>query len=165
MRGAIEHSVQGYGYQQIQGTKPQTLGYGLADSPSGLLGWIIEKFHAWTPKASEEHDGDLLACFEGSTSGHPPPTSLARGAIRPARVGTIRPAVGTILPALLGTRSPAGAQCAEGSAGTVPAESSGKLDLSKSSVWPKHEVTPSFVRQDSTPPLRSEKEVMEEPFG
>jgi pimeloyl-ACP methyl ester carboxylesterase len=34
-------------YQQIQGTKPQTLGVGLNDSPAGLAAWIVEKFHAW----------------------------------------------------------------------------------------------------------------------
>ena len=31
-------------YQEIQGTKPQSLGYGLNDSPVGLLAWILEKF-------------------------------------------------------------------------------------------------------------------------
>ena len=36
------------GYQQIQGTKPQTLGYGLNDSPAGLAAWIVEKFHGWS---------------------------------------------------------------------------------------------------------------------
>ena len=36
------------GYQWIQGTKPQTLAYGLTDSPAGLAAWILEKFHAWT---------------------------------------------------------------------------------------------------------------------
>lgn len=36
------------GYQKIQGTKPQTLGVGLNDSPAGLCAWITEKFHAWT---------------------------------------------------------------------------------------------------------------------
>ncbi len=35
-------------YQQIQGTKPQTLAYGLTDSPAGLAAWILEKFHGWT---------------------------------------------------------------------------------------------------------------------
>lgn len=35
-------------YQQIQGTKPQTLGYGLNDSPAGVAAWIVEKFHGWT---------------------------------------------------------------------------------------------------------------------
>jgi pimeloyl-ACP methyl ester carboxylesterase len=38
----------GTGYQKIQGTKPQTLGFGLNDSPAGLCAWITEKFHAWT---------------------------------------------------------------------------------------------------------------------
>jgi pimeloyl-ACP methyl ester carboxylesterase len=35
-------------YNQIQGTKPQTLGYGLNDSPAGLAAWIVEKFRAWS---------------------------------------------------------------------------------------------------------------------
>ena len=35
-------------YQQIQGTKPQTLGYGMMDSPVGTAAWIIEKFAAWS---------------------------------------------------------------------------------------------------------------------
>jgi pimeloyl-ACP methyl ester carboxylesterase len=36
------------GYQQIQGTKPQTLAYGLTDSPTGLAAWLIEKFRTWS---------------------------------------------------------------------------------------------------------------------
>ncbi len=36
------------GYQLIQATKPQTLSYGLTDSPTGLAAWILEKFHGWT---------------------------------------------------------------------------------------------------------------------
>ena len=40
--------VDGTGYQAIQGSKPQTLGYGLMDSPVGLAAWIIEKFQHWT---------------------------------------------------------------------------------------------------------------------
>jgi len=35
------------GYQQIQGTKPQTLGFALNDSPIGLAAWIVEKFRTW----------------------------------------------------------------------------------------------------------------------
>ncbi len=35
------------GYQQIQGTKPQTLGIALNDSPAGLAAWIVEKFRTW----------------------------------------------------------------------------------------------------------------------
>jgi microsomal epoxide hydrolase len=36
------------GYQAIQGTRPQTLAFGLTDSPAGLAAWIAEKFHAWS---------------------------------------------------------------------------------------------------------------------
>ena len=39
---------EGSGYRMEQGTKPQTLGYALADSPVGLLAWIYEKLHDWT---------------------------------------------------------------------------------------------------------------------
>jgi pimeloyl-ACP methyl ester carboxylesterase len=46
------------GYQKIQGTKPETLAYGLNDSPVGLLGWIIEKFYAWS-----DNDGNLEHTF------------------------------------------------------------------------------------------------------
>ena len=42
------------GYQWIQGTRPQTLAYGLTDSPAGLAGWIVEKLQRWT-----DCDGDL----------------------------------------------------------------------------------------------------------
>lgn len=35
------------GYQWIQGTRAQTLSYGLTDSPAGLAGWIFEKFRQW----------------------------------------------------------------------------------------------------------------------
>ena len=36
------------GYQGIQGTRPQTLAFGLTDSPAGLAAWIAEKFRAWS---------------------------------------------------------------------------------------------------------------------
>ena len=36
------------GYAQIQGTRPQTVAYGLSDSPAGQLAWIVEKFKEWT---------------------------------------------------------------------------------------------------------------------
>jgi pimeloyl-ACP methyl ester carboxylesterase len=35
-------------YALLQGTKPQTLAYGLNDSPAGLAAWIVEKFRAWS---------------------------------------------------------------------------------------------------------------------
>jgi len=41
------------GYSKEQSTRPQTVGYGLLDSPAGLCAWIVEKFWAWT-----DSDGD-----------------------------------------------------------------------------------------------------------
>lgn len=38
----------GNGYNVIQATRPQTIGYGLEDSPVALLTWIVEKVEAWT---------------------------------------------------------------------------------------------------------------------
>lgn len=46
------------GYQGIQGTKPQTLGYGLNDSPAGLCAWIVEKFRTWS-----DCGGDLARSY------------------------------------------------------------------------------------------------------
>jgi pimeloyl-ACP methyl ester carboxylesterase len=46
------------GYGQIQRTKPQTLAYGLNDSPAGLAAWIVEKFRAWS-----DCDGDVERRF------------------------------------------------------------------------------------------------------
>ena len=40
------------GYMAIQGTRPQTLAFGLADSPAGQLAWIVEKFKEWTDPAA-----------------------------------------------------------------------------------------------------------------
>jgi pimeloyl-ACP methyl ester carboxylesterase len=36
------------GYSKQQSTRPQTVGYGLVDSPAGLAAWILEKFWSWT---------------------------------------------------------------------------------------------------------------------
>lgn len=43
-----QYHSEGAGYAEIQRTKPQTLGYGLADSPAGQMAWILEKFQGWT---------------------------------------------------------------------------------------------------------------------
>jgi pimeloyl-ACP methyl ester carboxylesterase len=46
--------AEGNGYFQIQATRPQTLSYGLTDSPVGQLAWIVEKFKEWTNAAHEQ---------------------------------------------------------------------------------------------------------------
>jgi pimeloyl-ACP methyl ester carboxylesterase len=48
MAAIAEHVRWGTGYSEEQATRPQTLGYGLTDSPAGQLAWIVEKFWAWT---------------------------------------------------------------------------------------------------------------------
>jgi pimeloyl-ACP methyl ester carboxylesterase len=61
-RNFLEHSeafwqMEG-GYKAIQSTRPQTLGYGLNDSPAGLAAWILEKWRAWA-----DTGGDLTTHF------------------------------------------------------------------------------------------------------
>ena len=51
-------SVDETGYQRIQGTKPQTLAYGLSDSPVGLAAWITEKLRSWS-----DSNGDVETRF------------------------------------------------------------------------------------------------------
>jgi pimeloyl-ACP methyl ester carboxylesterase len=43
----------GTGYADLQSTRPQTLAYGLNDSPVGQLAWIVEKFWEWTDPARD----------------------------------------------------------------------------------------------------------------
>jgi pimeloyl-ACP methyl ester carboxylesterase len=45
---AGEAFMSGGGYVAIQATRPQTLAYGLTDSPVGMAAWILDKFHDWS---------------------------------------------------------------------------------------------------------------------
>lgn len=45
---ARQHQEWGTGYSKQQATRPQTVGYGLVDSPAAQAAWILEKFWAWT---------------------------------------------------------------------------------------------------------------------
>ena len=52
---SLEHAAEWEsGYSQEHATRPQTIGYGLVDSPAALCAWIVEKLWAWT-----DHDGQL----------------------------------------------------------------------------------------------------------
>jgi epoxide hydrolase len=53
---AMQFRREGIGYFQEQSTKPQTLSYGLADSPAGQLAWITEKFFEWTDSKERPED-------------------------------------------------------------------------------------------------------------
>ena len=50
------------GYQAIQASRPQSLAFALADSPSGLAGWVVEKFRSWT-----DCGGDVLSIWPRET--------------------------------------------------------------------------------------------------
>ena len=50
----------GDGYSLQQSTRPQTIGYGLVDSPALLCAWIVEKFRAWSDPTSAIADDRLL---------------------------------------------------------------------------------------------------------
>jgi pimeloyl-ACP methyl ester carboxylesterase len=89
------------GYSKQQSTRPQTLGYGLTDSPSGQAAWILEKFWAWTD--CDGHPENILtrtscsttSCSIGRRRRRPPPRGstgrvLASAAPTPGR--TCRPA-------------------------------------------------------------------------
>jgi epoxide hydrolase len=47
LAAAAEYQQWDSGYSKQQSTRPQTLGYGLVDSPAGQMAWIIEKFRTW----------------------------------------------------------------------------------------------------------------------
>ncbi len=47
MAGMQHYQDWDSGYSKQQSTRPQTLGYGLVDSPAGQAGWILEKFWSW----------------------------------------------------------------------------------------------------------------------
>ncbi|KAL8850522.1 MAG: hypothetical protein Q9221_004570 [Calogaya cf. arnoldii] len=63
------------GYLRVQATRPQSLGFGLGDSPIGLLGWLVEKFHEWMDVAHYEMPDDEILTFvmmhwmQGATPG------------------------------------------------------------------------------------------------
>ena len=55
--GALKHYQDwDSGYSTQQRTRPQTVGYGLVDSPVGLAGWIFEKMWAWTDNSGSPFD-------------------------------------------------------------------------------------------------------------
>ena len=66
---------EGDGYMKQQSTRPQSLGFGLGDSPIGLLAWFVEKFHEWMDVANYTMPDDEVLTFvmmhwmQGATPG------------------------------------------------------------------------------------------------
>lgn len=72
----VQHYMkEGNGYFKQQSTRPQSLGFGLGDSPIGLLAWFVEKFHAWMDVANYNMPDDEVLTFvmmhwmQGATPG------------------------------------------------------------------------------------------------
>jgi epoxide hydrolase len=55
-----QYDQVGSGYLKIQATRPQTIGYALADSPVGQLAWIVEKFREWSDPATTDVPEDAV---------------------------------------------------------------------------------------------------------
>ena len=78
-------AASGSGFRAIQGTRPQTIGYSLADSPVGLAAWFYEKFTEWTDTDGEPSTPSrktrcsMTSRFTGSrTPRRPRPASTGR---------------------------------------------------------------------------------------
>jgi hypothetical protein len=74
-----------FGYKAIQSTKPQTLGYGLNDSPAGLAAWILEKWRAWADSRDnldERFSREFLLTTVTLLLGHPADHILDLGLLR-----------------------------------------------------------------------------------
>ncbi len=86
---SAERIKDGFAYLEQQSTRPHSLGFGLDDSPLGLAGWILEKFHAWCdirdgmPISTDRLIDNLMFYWLTGTA-----TSAARLYCESARAGT-----------------------------------------------------------------------------
>lgn len=89
---------EGFGYNKLQSTKPQTIGAALEDSPVALLSWIYEKLHDWTDSYPWTDDEILtwISIYWFSTAG---PAASARIYYESMHAGPIK---GKSLEELLG---------------------------------------------------------------
>lgn len=86
---AATRLADGTAYMDLQATRPHSIGFGLDDSPLGLAGWILEKFHAWCdirdgfPISTDRLIDNLMLYWLSGTG-----TSAARLYCESARAGT-----------------------------------------------------------------------------
>lgn len=89
LASSAERIQDGTAYMELQSTRPHSLGFGLEDSPLGLAGWILEKFHAWCdiregmPISTDRLVDNLMFYWLTSTA-----TSAARLYCESKRAGT-----------------------------------------------------------------------------
>ena len=91
---------EGSGYRTQQGTKPQTLGYSLTDSPIALLSWIYEKLHDWTDSYPWTDDEILtwVSIYWFSTAGPTANLRIYYEATHPAPGGAHRNRTNEFIP-------------------------------------------------------------------
>lgn len=73
----LDYAFRGNAYMKQQESRPQTLGYGLNDSPVGLLAWIYDKMHSWSDSYpwTDEEILTWVSVYYFSTAG---PTASTR---------------------------------------------------------------------------------------
>lgn len=78
-------------YMKQQETRPQTLGYGLHDSPVGLLAWIYDKMHSWTDEYpwTDEEILTWVSVYYFSTAGPAASTRIYHEASAPKRDSSV----------------------------------------------------------------------------
>ncbi|KAJ5143634.1 uncharacterized protein N7515_002421 [Penicillium bovifimosum] len=83
----VGYITHGNAYMKQQETRPQTLGYGLHDSPVGLLAWIYDKMHTWTDKYpwTDEEILTWVSVYYFSTAGPMASTRIYHEASAPKR--------------------------------------------------------------------------------
>ena len=60
----VKDQIMQDGYRTQQATKPQTLSYGMMDSPVGVAAWIIEKFYFWSDLKNNNIENSKLIIFK-----------------------------------------------------------------------------------------------------
>lgn len=107
-RAGLERShwfeKEGIHYNFLQASKPQTLGYALADSPVALLAWIYEKLHDWTDNYPWTDDEILtwICLYLFSTAGPAASLRIYYEALHEEGHGSINAAMGWLPGTLLG---------------------------------------------------------------
>ncbi|KAJ5647153.1 Alpha/beta hydrolase fold-1 [Penicillium lividum] len=91
----FEYVTKGSGYMIQQASRPQTLGYGLHDSPVALLAWIYDKLHSWSDSYSwtDEEILTWVSVYFFSKAGPAASTRIYYEAFAPKRV-TVKKWVG-----------------------------------------------------------------------
>jgi epoxide hydrolase len=84
-----QRSRTGSGYSAVQGTRPQTIGYSLTDSPAGPCAWIVEKLWAWGRSSRRPRAGAVRR--PGAGQHHLVLADRHRGVLCPAVLGEHRP--------------------------------------------------------------------------